>query len=70
MVTNLPATSLPKLIQGGMGIAISMLMFTGATLWDRQLEARVHHGPMTPPRILVAIGGFFLLMIISSLKFS
>lgn len=54
----------------GMGIGISMLLFTGSTLWDRQLDARVHHGRMTPPRILMAVGGFFLLMMISSLKFS
>ncbi len=54
----------------GMAIGLFMLLFTGATFWDRQLEVKVHHGPMTPGRILMAIGGFFLLMIISSLKFS
>ncbi|MCB1066006.1 MAG: RDD family protein [Verrucomicrobiae bacterium] len=54
----------------GMSIGIAMLQFAGSTLWDRQLESRVHHGPMTPPRILMAVGGFFLLMMISSLKFS
>lgn len=54
----------------GMALALLMLMLQGATLWDRVLGTRVHHQPMTVVRILVAVAGFLLLMIISSLKFS
>jgi uncharacterized RDD family membrane protein YckC len=54
----------------GMALALLMLLLQGATLWDRVLGTRVHHQPMTTARILVAVAGFLLLMVISSLKFS
>ena len=54
----------------GMTVGIFMLLMTGATLWDRQLGVNVEIRPLTPRRILVAIGAFLLVMILSSLKFS
>ncbi|MCB1231431.1 MAG: RDD family protein [Verrucomicrobiae bacterium] len=54
----------------GCGVALYMLLTQGTTIWDRLVGSRVKHLPMTPARILMAIGGFLLLMILSSLKFS
>ena len=46
------------------------LMATGNTLWDKQLNTQVEHPPLGFVRILLAIGAFFALMIIQTLKFS
>lgn len=54
----------------GLGASLYLLLTRGTTLWDRWLGIRVEHVPLTPARILMAIGGFLLLMILSSLKFS
>ncbi len=54
----------------GLGAGLYLLLIRGTTLWDRWLGVRVEHAPMTPTRILMVIGGFLLLMILSSLKFS
>ena len=53
-----------------MTVGLFMLLLTGATLWDRQLAIQVEIQPLTPRRILMAIGAFLLVMILSSLKFS
>lgn len=54
----------------GCGVALYMLLTQGTTIWDRVIGSRVEHRPMTPQRILIAIGGFLLLMILPSFKFS
>jgi len=51
-------------------VGLGMLLFGGSTFWDRKFGVQVHHLPMTPARLILAVGGFFLLMVLSSLKFS
>jgi len=46
------------------------LLSTGRCLWDQQLKLEVTHPPMGPARILVAVGAFFALLLLQSLKFS
>lgn len=45
------------------------LMATGKTMWDQNLKMVVAHPPMSFVRILVAIGAFFALITLQSLKF-
>lgn len=54
----------------GSAVGLGMLLFGGGTLWDRMFGARVPVSAMTPRRFLVAVGGFFLLLMLSSWKFS
>jgi len=55
----------------GMAVGFIMLMVGGSTLWDRLLRTRVRQeSPMTVSRILMAVGCFLLVMIVSSSKFS
>ncbi len=46
------------------------LMATGKTIWDHSLKMVVEHPPMGFVRILLAIGAFFVLITLQSLKFS
>lgn len=54
----------------GSAVGLGMLLTGGSTFWDRKFAVQVHHLPMTPARFVLAVGGFLLLMVVSSLKFS
>jgi hypothetical protein len=46
------------------------LITTGNCLWDQHLKTRVKHAPLGAVRIMLAIGAFFALLLLQSVKFS
>lgn len=54
----------------GSAAGLGMILYGGGTLWDRMFAVRVPVSAMSPARFLMAIGFVFLLLILSSLKFS
>ncbi len=54
----------------GMVFSFFRLMSTGDCLWDQHLGAKVEYTKLGPVRIMLAIGAFFVLIMLQSLKFS
>lgn len=66
----------------GIGLGITILQFLamsfslfyllnkGETLWDRRLQTQIHHQPLSPQKIVFAIGSFLILLSLQSMSFS
>jgi len=54
----------------GMIFSFFRLITTGNCLWDQHLKTRVEHTPLGAVRIMLAIGAFFALLLLQSVKFS
>lgn len=54
----------------GMVFGFFRLLGSGSSLWDTQLKIRVETTRLSPVRIMLAIGAFFALFLLQSLKFS
>jgi uncharacterized RDD family membrane protein YckC len=50
-----------------MAIALFYLLSRGETLWDRLLNTQVHHRPLGPGRIILAIAAYLVLLSLQSL---
>ncbi len=54
----------------GMVFSFFRLLSTGDCLWDQHLGSKVEYAKLGPVRIMLAIGAFFVLIMLQSLKFS
>ncbi|MCB1204373.1 MAG: RDD family protein [Verrucomicrobiae bacterium] len=54
----------------GMVFSIIRLLTSGACLWDQHLRTRVEGKPLGAVRILLAIGAFFVLLLLQSVSYS
>ncbi|PAW64403.1 MAG: hypothetical protein B9S36_02560 [Verrucomicrobiia bacterium Tous-C2TDCM] len=54
----------------GMIFSLFRLITTGNCLWDQHLKTRVEHAPLGAFRIMLAIGAFFVLILLQSVKLS
>lgn len=54
----------------GMIFSFFRLTTTGFCLWDQHLKTRVEHAPLGPVRIMLAIGAFFALFLLQSVRIS
>ncbi len=53
-----------------MAAGLFYLLSKGETLWDRLLGNRIHHQPLSPPRIILAIAAYLVLLSLQGLYFS
>lgn len=54
----------------GMIFSFFRLITTGNCLWDQHLKTKVEHAPLGVVRIMLAIGAFFALILLQSVRFS
>jgi uncharacterized RDD family membrane protein YckC len=54
----------------GMIFSFFRLITSGNCLWDQHLKTRVEHAPLGIVRIMLAIGAFFALILLQSVRFS
>lgn len=54
----------------GMIFSFFRLVTSGNCLWDQHLKTRVKHSPLGAVRIMLAIGAFFALLLLQTVKFS